>query len=782
MNSKIKILIVEDDPASLMLMKSSAKKLSNLISTANNGKEGLELALKNPQDLIITDVGMPYMDGIEMSIKIREKYPDQRIIITSAFDDKKTLLKAIKANINNYIVKPVNVDAIRNAISSEIDFIQLRKENKRKEERIEILSKAVNASSSMIVLMNNQLVIEYVNPIFLKFINSEENNVIGKHAIELFNDFEYNTDYLKFLNDPNARGEWKGEFASNKSNGEKYFALATISAINNDEGEVSNFVQIFDDITEQYVKTEQLKVSKDLLEEEVKKRTIELEKALREAEAANEAKSLFLANISHELRTPLNGILGMTSILIGNENHPEQRRKLHIIETSGASLLKLINDLIEYSQIQTNKLTFTEENFNLFESVAECLAILEPLADRKGIKTKLEFPDDLKRNFIGDKGRIKQIITNLTNNSIKFTEKGLIEVTLKKVSEKGNITRIAISVKDTGIGIPENKLDSLFQSFSQLDNKLSRKYGGTGLGLSITKDLVHRMNGTINVKSEENVGSEFYAELELINSDEKEGLIKEISLSPVDDIIDRNKDLTSKILIAEDSEINLSVIQEVCSKSNLKLDIAENGLIAYQLAKTKDYDMIFMDVQMPIMNGFESTEKILSTKENSVIVGLTAHIDAENTKKCYKSGMKDVILKPVNWELFFTKIRQYTNPDSDQKSLTDFSRLMDNLNYNVELLKKLIGMFLNSYLNVKEDLKVFYENKDFDAINKITHKLKSELSNFEAKDAIQNLSEVNKLSIKEKEISDDTFNKLIKSLDLVYQEMSELDIDKLFRR
>lgn len=782
MNSKIKILIVEDDPASLMLMKSSAKKLSNLISTANNGKEGLELALKNPQDLIITDVGMPYMDGIEMSIKIREKYPDQRIIITSAFDDKKTLIKAIKANINNYIVKPVNVDAIRNAISSEIDFIQLRKENKRKEERIEILSKAVNASSSMIVLMNNQLVIEYVNPIFLKFINSEENNVIGKHAIELFNDFEYNTDYLKFLNDPNARGEWKGEFASNKSNGEKYFALATISAINNDEGEVSNFVQIFDDITEQYVKTEQLKVSKDLLEEEVKKRTIELEKALREAEAANEAKSLFLANISHELRTPLNGILGMTSILIGNENHPEQRRKLHIIETSGASLLKLINDLIEYSQIQTNKLTFTEENFNLFESVAECLAILEPLADRKGIKTKLEFPDDLKRNFIGDKGRIKQIITNLTNNSIKFTEKGLIEVTLKKVSEKGNITRIAISVKDTGIGIPENKLDSLFQSFSQLDNKLSRKYGGTGLGLSITKDLVHRMNGTINVKSEENVGSEFYAELELINSDEKEGLIKEISLSPVDDIIDRNKDLTSKILIAEDSEINLSVIQEVCSKSNLKLDIAENGLIAYQLAKTKDYDMIFMDVQMPIMNGFESTEKILSTKENSVIVGLTAHIDAENTKKCYKSGMKDVILKPVNWELFFTKIRQYTNPDSDQKSLTDFSRLMDNLNYNVELLKKLIGMFLNSYLNVKEDLKVFYENKDFDAINKITHKLKSELSNFEAKDAIQNLSEVNKLSIKEKEISDDTFNKLIKSLDLVYQEMSELDIDKLFRR
>lgn len=782
MNSKIKILIVEDDPASLMLMKSSAKKLSNLISTANNGKEGLELALKNPQDLIITDVGMPYMDGIEMSIKIREKYPDQRIIITSAFDDKKTLIKAIKANINNYIVKPVNVDAIRNAISSEIDFIQLRKENKRKEERIEILSKAVNASSSMIVLMNNQLVIEYVNPIFLKFINSEENNVIGKHAIELFNDFEYNTDYLKFLNDPNARGEWKGEFASNKSNGEKYFALATISAINNDEGEVSNFVQIFDDITEQYVKTEQLKVSKDLLEEEVKKRTIELEKALREAEAANEAKSLFLANISHELRTPLNGILGMTSILIGNENHPEQRRKLHIIETSGASLLKLINDLIEYSQIQTNKLTFTEENFNLFESVAECLAILEPLADRKGIKTKLEFPDDLKRNFIGDKGRIKQIITNLTNNSIKFTEKGLIEVTLKKVSEKGNITRIAISVKDTGIGIPENKLDSLFQSFSQLDNKLSRKYGGTGLGLSITKDLVHRMNGTINVKSEENVGSEFYAELELINSDEKEGLIKEISLSPVDDIIDRNKDLTSKILIAEDSEINLSVIQEVCSKSNLKLDIAENGLIAYQLAKTKDYDMIFMDVQMPIMNGFESTEKILSTKENSVIVGLTAHIDAENTKKCYKSGMKDVILKPVNWELFFTKIRQYTNPDSDQKSLTDFSRLMDNLNYNVELLKKLIDMFLNSYLNVKEDLKVFYENKDFDAINKITHKLKSELSNFEAKDAIQNLSEVNKLSIKEKEISDDTFNKLIKSLDLVYQEMSELDIDKLFRR
>ena len=502
-----KILICEDDSASMLLLKTTAKKFTSDIITAGDGQMGLDLYKEHKPDLIITDIGMPIMDGLEMTRQIKKINPIQRIIINSAFDDKTTLLKAIDAKVSNYLTKPINVSQVRDKIEDEINLIQLEQQVITQSEEIDLLSKAVESSSSMILIMDNKFNTIYANSSVENSLGYPTSYLRDNKLILCFENSTLMQSYQNFLANSNPDSVWKGEFSIRKKNGKEIHVSSTISPIFDENKEVQNYIEVLDDITDKYIIRAQLEKSNEFLESEVRKRTSELESALEKAESANKAKSLFLAKVSHELRTPLNGILGMTSVLIGSENDPDNKRKLQIVESSGDSLLKLINDLIDYSQIQSDNLTLEKTPVNFKHAVFDTTAILEPLADQKDLELIINFDDKLKDEYLLDRLRLRQIITNLTNNAIKFTDKGSVEVKISLIESNENLDQIRIDVIDSGIGIPKEKQHKLFQSFSQVDNNLSRKYGGTGLGLVITKDLVEKMNGRIELESEENVGT-----------------------------------------------------------------------------------------------------------------------------------------------------------------------------------------------------------------------------------------------------------------------------------
>ncbi len=383
----------------------------------------------------------------------------------------------------------------------------------------------------------------------------------------------------------------------------------------------------------------------------LKRTNEELKKAKRAAEAAAEAKAIFLANMSHELRTPMNGIIGMIEILKRTPLTEEQKEYLSIIESSGENLLTIINDILDLSKIESGRMELENIPFSLKEELTRVMNIMQIIADKKHLPLKLQIAPGVPQYLSGDPVRLKQIIINLVNNAIKFTEKGSVTVSVEKQGVEDGKVQLLFKVTDTGIGISPEGQKKLFQSFSQVDKSTTRKYGGTGLGLMISKNLVQMMDGEIGVDSVEGVGSTFWFYIFLDVSDEetyrqyyrKENEQKEDSL---------RVHLKLKILLAEDNKINQKVA--VLNLNNLghKVDVANNGKEAVEKFKTGDYDLIFMDVHMPEMDGVEACQKIREIEKNDgrikkiPIIAMTANTSEDERKKYLEAGMDGYIGKP----------------------------------------------------------------------------------------------------------------------------------------
>ncbi len=392
---------------------------------------------------------------------------------------------------------------------------------------------------------------------------------------------------------------------------------------------------------------------------QLKKTQEELIRAKELAVVAAKAKSLFLANMSHEIRTPMNGIMGMIDMFYQTKLDKKQKEYLKIIDVSSENLLCIINDILDFSKIEAGQIEFESINFNVHDEVDEVLKILSFKAKEKNLTLQYDVPDDIPKVLVGDPVRLKQILTNLANNAIKFTNEGSIQVYVELLDTNERITKLKFRVADTGVGITEEGKTRLFKSFSQSDASITRKYGGTGLGLAISKNLTEMMNGEIGVESEPGKGSTFWFTAEFVSSSEKE-VIEEAKKM----IKSGTNQKALSILVAEDNAINQRVARFNLERFGHTVEIAENGVEAIDKYRKGNYDLIFMDIQMPEMDGLEATQEIRKIEINKLpgkgtpIVAMTANTMKGDREKFLETGMNDYISKPFKADQLFALLER----------------------------------------------------------------------------------------------------------------------------
>ena len=385
------------------------------------------------------------------------------------------------------------------------------------------------------------------------------------------------------------------------------------------------------------------------------------------AEETSKLKSEFLANMSHEIRTPINGIVGMSFLVLKTNLTSKQRNYIEKIENSAKSLLSIINDILDLSKIESGKLIIDKVEFNLDKLIKNTLDLVKFQARKKGIEIKIVYDKDIPRELYGDSLRVSQILNNLFSNAVKFTQNGgKITLFVNRVAEN----RFKFIVQDTGIGLTKEEQQKIFKAFSQADGSTTRNYGGTGLGLTISKQLVELMNGKIWVESEYGVGSSFIFEIELKEIKGKKENIKYI------EPISRDKKLKfninrlrrCKILLVDDNEINQEIVMGLLENSKIELDIASNGKEGVERFQPDKYTLILMDIQMPIMDGYEATKIIREKDKDIPIIAITANAMKDDIAKSLEAGMNSHINKPIDVEELYETILKYAPQDSINSS------------------------------------------------------------------------------------------------------------------
>jgi len=493
----------------------------------------------------------------------------------------------------------------------------------------------------------------FVNDAYAKWYGRTSEQIIGTHLVDLLGE-----EGLKTIR-PYIERVLKGhpvryETAVNLSIGFRYLQC-NYTPVLAEDGTVNGWVGIIYDMTRRY-----------LLEKELHENEAALKREKEKAEAANIAKSEFLTNMSHEIRTPMNAVVGLSHILSASSPlTPKQEELIHTLQLSSQSLLSLINDLLDFSKIESNSIDLEYIPYRLAPILDEIVAMFSVQAKEKGIVLEYAPSPEGGTLFLGDPLRVRQILTNLIGNAVKFTSKGSVIISISTTpSSEPDEVYVHVSVKDTGVGIPTHKLAAVFDKFIQADMSITRQFGGSGLGLAISKNLAELMGGSITVKSVPGDGSEFVLHLPLEYAHERPIVPTVVPKKEKKESLPiENQNIT--VLLAEDNQTNILVATTLLESMGYHYDVARTGreVLAKLDQDRNRYDIILMDVQMPELDGYGATRLLREDERKNgwprlPIIGVTAHVMSDNVKKCYESGMDDYIAKPFTPEDLKQKISQ----------------------------------------------------------------------------------------------------------------------------
>ncbi len=518
-----------------------------------------------------------------------------------------------------------------------------------------------------------------VNDAFVKMLGYSKDEVIGKTIAELglYQDpsqFENVNDLIRTQGQITDR-----EINIRRRDGDVLNGLLSGEIISTQGRQY--FLALLIDITARKKAERELIKTNRQLEE-----TMALSKQMAaEANAANQAKSEFLANMSHEIRTPMNAVIGLSKLLLETNLDNHQRDYLNKINASSRMLLGIINDILDFSKIEAGKLDLEYHSFRLDELVNQMKSLFSSPAADKGLKLFFTVSPDIPRTLVGDSLRLGQVFSNLLGNAIKFSEQGDIELKVTRLDGNDGQVRVRFEIKDTGIGLTEAQRNKLFKAFSQADTSTTRKFGGTGLGLAISSRLVERMGGTLNVESKQGKGSTFFFEIFLrIAPSEKNGAKLKIKSTTGAQPATKGKMTTkiprfptSSILLVEDNILNQELAKRWLSKTGAKITVAANGEEAVKMVNERFFDLVLMDLQMPVMDGFEATRRIRDKHTKTPILALSAAVMESDRRMALSAGMNGHISKPIDEnELYKTLAQWLQDQDAetpDQKEVSTMS-------------------------------------------------------------------------------------------------------------
>ena len=482
----------------------------------------------------------------------------------------------------------------------------------------------------------------------------------------------------------------------------------------------------------------------------------------RELLQAQKAKDLFLANISHEIRTPINGIMGMTTLLSQHPTPEDQRTYLAAIQSASENLKVIINDILDLASIESGRVQYEKIDFDLSKSLRTLMDTFQVQAREKGIEFRLELSPEANRHYIGDPVRICQILSNLLSNALKFTHQGHIIMRCGIQKKSRPVHHLKFEVEDTGIGIPEEKLATIFESFSQADASITRKYGGTGLGLTIARQLAEIQHGKISVASEPNQGSTFTVILplpvaRLTGPTNNDRLIEDVELNEYS--LD-----TLSVLLVEDNDVNRLYAGALLKKWNCRVEMAENGKVALEKLTDHSFDLILMDIQMPVMDGFAATLAIRSgtSPSNQVpILALTASASAKEIDRCLKAGMIGCISKPFTPDLLFKWLKQFKPDDlnrsaqakgrqsgSKKNQLTNLKFLHDVSQQDANFVRSMVQAMLTSFPKTIHDIRLQTEGQHWMKLTASVHQIKSSLTMIGMEESRKNAALIEELVYK----------------------------------
>jgi len=703
-------------------------KIANKELVFQNGEKE-----KRADELFIANKELAFQNGE------KEKRADELIIANKelAFQNGEKEKRADELFIANKELAFQNGEKEKRAdeliiANKELAF-QIEEKRKRAEElRIANYARSlIEASLDPLITINTEGKVTDMNQATVNITGLTRKKLTGTHF------FNYFTEPQK------AREVYQEVFAKGSvadspltlrhKDGKLTDVLFNGSVYKDDSGNVLGVVVVARDITEQKrISTELTEaiVFAELATGFAEEAKVKAEEATVIAENAVKSKQQFLSNMSHEIRTPMNAIIGFTKVVLKTKLTPKQKEYLTAIKMSGDSLIVLINDILDLAKVDAGKMIFEQIAFKLDTSIAAMIHVFETKIQEKNLKLIKKYDKRIPNVVVGDPVRLHQIILNLVSNAVKFTTKGEITVSVQLLNEDEDKSTIEFAVTDTGIGIAKEKLEHIFENFQQASSDTARLYGGTGLGLAISKQLVEAQGGSISVKSKIHKGSTFSFVLSFLKTTAE--------VESETEIVGLNAEIKDiKVLIVEDMALNQLLMKTLLDDFGFEHDIAENGKIAIEKLKNKSYDVILMDLQMPVMNGFEATEYIRKKLNSNIpIIALTADVTTIDLKKCKAVGMNDYIAKPIDERLLYSKIVGIVKPSVvigiNNKTGVRVSKKLKktNLDYlnrltksDPALMMEMISAYLIQTPALIKTMKQSLKDKDGDSLHAAVHKM-----------------------------------------------------------